>query len=114
MLPVWDASHVALRMRLPVAADLNFELRGQRVDDGCADTVQSPGDLVSAAAELAAGVQHGKDSLKRRLARLGVLVGGDAAAVVANLDPAAGLQCVMSIRVAWPAIASSTELSTIS
>ena len=77
--------------------------------------MQAARDFVAAAAELAAGVQHGQHRLQRRLAGLGVLVGGNAAAVVANLDPALWLQGVMSIReLACPAIASSTELSTIS
>ena len=40
--------------------DLDLSAAGQRVDDGDADAVQAAGDLVAAAAELAAGVQHGE------------------------------------------------------
>ena len=36
---------------------------GERVDDGRSDAVQSAGDLVGAAAELASGVEDGHDGL---------------------------------------------------
>ena len=47
-----------------------------------AHAVQAAGDLVAPAAELAAGVQDGKDHLQGGLAGLGLDVHGDAAAVV--------------------------------
>ncbi len=72
--------------------DLDDQPGRQRVDDRDADAVQAAGDLVAAAAELAAGVQHGQRHVDRRqlLARGGV--GGDAAAVVDDPDAAVGEQ----------------------
>ena len=52
----------------PSRADLDPQPRGQRVDDADADAVEAAGDLVAAAAELAAGVEHGLDDLERVLA----------------------------------------------
>ena len=59
---------------------------GQGVDDRDAYAVQTAGDLVALAAELAAGVQDGEDDLDRRLLELGVLVDRDASAVVGDAD----------------------------
>ena len=59
---------------------------GKGVDDARADTVQTAGDLVASAAELAARVQHGVDDLKRRTARLRLNVDRNAAAVIHNGD----------------------------
>ena len=67
---------------LAVAAHLDPAPLGERVDDRGADAVQTAGDLVAAAAELAAGVQDGHDDFQRRLVHLGVHVDRDAAAVV--------------------------------
>ena len=47
---------------------------------------------VRAAAELAAGVQLGRDDLDTGQPGLGLLVGGDAAAVVVDLDRVVGMQ----------------------
>ena len=58
------AALVGLGTRVAVAADLDVEALGQRVDDRHADAVQAAGDLVAAAvAELAAGVQDGQHDL---------------------------------------------------
>ena len=57
-----------------------------------ADAVQAAGGDVGAAAELAAGVQLGGDHLDAGQAGLGLLVGGDAAAVVVDLDRVVGVQ----------------------
>ena len=46
-----------------VAVDLGAEVAGERVDDGRSDAVESAGDLVGAAAELASGVEDGHDGL---------------------------------------------------
>ena len=54
--------------------------------------MQTTGDRVAAAAELAAGVQHGEDDLDRRPLLDRVLVDRDAAAVVVDPDPAVGEQ----------------------
>ena len=97
-----DDLHLALRLAalgvlLPVAlavpVDLDDQPLGQRVDDADADAVQSAGDLVAVAAELAAGVEHGEHDLGRALAlvRAGrVRVDGDATAVVLDAAPAVG------------------------
>ena len=53
--------------------------------------MQTAGDLVSAAAELAAGVQHGENDLKGALAGLLLNIDRDAAAVIAHADNVAGL-----------------------
>src|SRR5205085_4735015 len=66
-----------------VAVDLELEPGRQGVDDRDADAVEAAGDLVALAAELAAGVKGREHDLGRRDARvLGVLVDGDAPAVV--------------------------------
>ena len=54
--------------------------------------MQAAGGLVAGAAELAAGVQPGEHQLDAGEAGLGVDVGGDAAAVVVDLDRAVGVQ----------------------
>jgi hypothetical protein len=72
--------------------DLDLEPVGQRVHDRDADAVQTPGDRVPAAAELAAGVEHGEHHLDGRLP-LGLDdVDRDAAAVVEHPDTAVGQQ----------------------
>ena len=73
---------VALAPDVALAADLDVEPAGERVDDGDADAVQTAGDRVAAAAELAAGVQDGEDDLDGRLLLDLVDVDRDAAAVV--------------------------------
>ena len=74
--------------------------------------MQAAGDLVAAAAELAAGVEDRVDDLERVLAGR-VLADRDAAAVVRTVTmPSVAI--VTWIVVAWPAIASSIELSTTS
>ena len=86
---------VLLAVALAVAVDLDDEALGQRVDDGHADAVETAGDLVAVAAELAAGVQHGEHDLGCALALVlasGERVDGDAAAVVVDLTAAVGEQ----------------------
>ena len=82
----------ALERHLPfgaVALHAGAQLGGERVDDAGADAVQAAGRLVVAVLELAARVEHREDHLEGALLRLGVLVHGDAAAVVADRDRAA-------------------------
>ena len=79
-------------MHLAVAFDGDVEAQGERVDRGGADAVQAAGGLVAGAAELAAGVQAGEHQLDAVEAGFGVDVGGDAAAVVVDLDRAVGVQ----------------------
>ena len=82
--------------RLPpvvaTVAYVDLELAAQRVDDRDAHAVQATGHLVAAAAELAAGVQHGQRHRDRRHVLAGGRVGGDAAAVVLDADAAVVLQ----------------------
>ena len=61
------AALVLLPVELAVAPHLDPAPLGERVDDRGADAVQAAGDLVAAAAELAAGVEDGHDHLQRRL-----------------------------------------------
>ena len=72
---------------LPLAVHLDLEPFAQGVDDADAQTVQTAGDLVAAAAELPAGIEHGHHQLEgRATVELGVFMGdrsdGDASAVV--------------------------------
>ena len=83
-----DAERLA--PQVAAVADVDDEPRGQRVDHGDADAVQATGDLVAAAAELAAGVQHGQRHGDRGHVLAGCGVGGDAAAVVLDPDAAVG------------------------
>ena len=90
---VEDAGHAALEAqallrRRPV--DVDVHPGRQRVDHREADAVQAAGGDVRAAAELAAGVQLGRDDLDAGQPGLGLLVGRDAAAVVVHLDRAVG------------------------
>ena len=88
-LAVRDADAEGLAPEVAAVLHLDDEPARQRVHDADADAVQTTGDLVAAAAELAAGVQHGEHGRDGRelLARRGV--GRDAAAVV--LDPHAAV-----------------------
>ena len=53
--------------------------------------MQTRGDLVTTATELAAGVQHGHHHLERGFLQLRLQVDGDAAAVVSHRDGAVGV-----------------------
>src|SRR5579871_912924 len=75
-----------------IPADLDLEPPGQRVDHGDAHAVQTARDLVTAAAELAAGVQHRHHDLDARLTHLRDGVDGNAAAVIADRDAAVGME----------------------
>jgi hypothetical protein len=68
-----------------VAGDLDLGTPRQGVDHRDADTVEAAGHRVGPLLELAAGVERGEDRGQGRQLGLGVLVDGDAAAVV--LDP---------------------------
>ncbi len=85
-----NAVVVALGPERALAANRDFELVRERVDDGAADAVQTAGDGVAAAAELSAGVQDCEHDLDRRLLLDRVLVDGDAAAVVDDAHGAIG------------------------
>ena len=53
--------------------------------------MQTTGDLVAAAAELSAGVQHGIDDLQSRPPGLGLYVHGNTAAVICYGDGISGI-----------------------
>ncbi len=84
------AALVALEIDILAVAYSDLEPLGQRVDDRSADAVQTAGYLVSAAAELTAGVQYGKDDRDRRQTHLGIDTHRDTAAVILDADDVAG------------------------
>ena len=81
------AALVFLRPDRAVAGRFDAHPRGQGVDDADPHAVQTAGDLVPAAAELAAGMEDGVDDLEGVLAGR-VLADRDAAAVVDDRDHA--------------------------
>ncbi len=85
---VEDAGHAALEAqpllgRRPV--DVDVHPRREGVDDRESHAVQTAGRDVGATAELAAGVELGRDHLDAGEPGLGLLVGRDAATVVVDL-----------------------------
>ena len=80
------------RPGLAVAVDLHVEPLRERVHDRGADTVESAGCRVRAAAELAARVQLGEDHLDAGEAGLRFDVDRDAAGPVAHLDRVVGVE----------------------
>ena len=66
----------------PVLADVHLQPLGERIYHGCADAVQSAGDLVIAIPELAAGMEHGKYHFHGRSSGLGMDPDRDTASVV--------------------------------
>lgn len=85
-----DAHLVVLRPAPSVGLDLDGDLARQGVHDGDADAVQTTGDRVAAAAELAARVQDRQHDLEGRLPFGGNDAHGDAAAVVHDAHAAVG------------------------
>ena len=75
--------------------------------------MQAAGNLAALAAEFAAGVQDGQNHLDRGDFLFGMLVDGDAAAVVDDRDGIILVNGHVDLG-AKPANASSTELSTTS
>ena len=71
---------------LAIAAHVDLDARGERVDDRHAHAMQATGHLVALAAELAAGVQDGQNHLDGGDLLLGMLLDGDASAVVRDRD----------------------------
>ena len=85
-------------VNLTVTVDLDRQPLGQGVDHGGAHAVEAAGDLVAAAAELAAGVEDGVNDLQSGLAGLGLDVHGDAAAVVHHGDGVALVDGDLDLR----------------
>src|SRR5581483_8112570 len=100
VLQVADLAQVVVRgavgeLLLPQLAavlHLEVELAGQRVHDRDADAVQTAGNLVATAAELASGVQHGERQRRGRQLLPGGGAGRDASTVVVDPDAAVSLE----------------------
>ena len=80
------AALVALIVELAVAPDFDLEFLAERVDYRGADAMQAARDLVHAAIELAARVQHGMHDFERRALFGRMHIDRDAAAVVLDRD----------------------------
>ncbi len=75
---------------IAVLVDPDLHPFGEGVDHAAANAVKAARDLISAAAELAAGVEHGVYHLQGGTSGLGLDVHGDAPAIVGDLDDVAG------------------------
>ena len=80
------AALVALEVDLAVAPDLHLAPFRKGIDRRDAHAVQPAGDLVAAAAELAAGVQHGHDHFQGGFLLGRVHIHRDAAPVIGDGD----------------------------
>ena len=69
----------------------------QRVNHAGAHAVQAAGYLVSSAAELAAGMQHGQADFNCGTSHLRMQAHGEAAAVVHNGHGAVSIQCYVNL-----------------
>ena len=78
------AALVFLHVDLAVAADLGLDPFAQGGDRLGADAVQAGGDLVGVLVELGPGADGRQDDFQRRPLGLGMLLDGNAAAVVGD------------------------------
>ena len=76
------AALVALEMHFAIALDFHLTPFGKGIDRRDAHAVQAAGDLVAAAAKLAAGVQDGHHHFQGRLFHLRVHIDRDAAPII--------------------------------
>ncbi len=96
LLALWQvalrlAALVVLGPDVAVAADLQVQALGQRVDDGDADAVQTAGDLVAAAVpELAAGVEDGQHDLGGRPLSFAIVSTGMPRPLSSTVQPLSG------------------------
>ena len=81
----------ALGAVLRTVVVVDFKPLGQRIDDRCADAVQTARNLIAAAAELTARVQQRIDDLKRRNPLRRVNAARNAATVVLDRNTAVGM-----------------------
>ena len=86
------AALVLLLINLAVLIDGHLQVLAQRVYNAGANAVQTAGYLVALAAELAAGVQHGKANFHSRTAQFGMNTYRETAAVIAHFAAAIGMQ----------------------
>ena len=70
----------------PALVDLHLQPLGEGVDHAGAHAVETAGDLITSAAELAAGVQYGIYHLQRRAAGLLLDIHGDTTSVIGDGD----------------------------
>lgn len=104
---------IPLEVNLSIVINAHLKPVGQRIYNGCTNAVQTAGYLVPSAAELSACVQHRKDNLNGRKARLMIDADRNTTAVVDDGDGVVRVNRNVNI-LQYPASASSTELSTIS
>ena len=74
-----------------VAPHIDLNARGERINDGHADAVQTTRDLIPLAAELAASMENRQNDLNRRNLLLRMHVYRDTAAVVGYRDRVIGM-----------------------
>ena len=74
-----------------VFVNLNLQPLRQSVDNRRAHAMQTAGNLIASAAELAAGMEHRENHLQSRLSGLRLDVHGDTAAVIGDGDGVAGV-----------------------
>ena len=102
-------------VRVLVARDIDFHPFRQRIDDRGADAMQAAGGVIDLAAEFSAGMQRRHDHFQRRLVlEFGMRIDRNAAAIVADRSAHRRASSSISMRLAWPATASSMALSRIS
>ena len=88
-----NAADEFLAVEFFLAGDLGGEAGGEGVDHRGADAVQAAGGGIGFAGKFAAGMQCGEDDLERGFVlEFGVRVDRDAAAVIADGEPVAGLE----------------------
>ena len=80
------ASGIFLMMDLSFPVDRYFQFFRKRIHDGCADTVQTAGYFISAAAEFSAGMQFGKYQFHGGYAFFGADARRDPASVIFHGD----------------------------
>src|SRR5262249_57017612 len=91
------AALVFLGVAPPASAHLGLDPLAQRRDRLGAHAVQAGGGLVGALVELGAGAADREHHLQRRPLHLGVLVDGDAAAVVGHAQAAVHLDADVDV-----------------
>ena len=77
---------IPLEVNLSIVINAHLKPVGQRIYNGCTNAVQTAGYLVPSAAELSACVQHRKDNLNGRKARLMIDADRNTTAVVDDGD----------------------------
>lgn len=108
-----DAALETNPVRLAAAVDFDLHPVGQRVHAGDADAVQAARNLIGVMVEFAARMQDGQHDFDGRFALAFVDIDRNAAPVVLDRDRIIRMN-VTATWLAYPASASSIELSTTS